>query len=172
MDLLKYLEPMKNLPGRFSNLAFWRDVRKFKDDVVNAFNYVDTWGKNIETTVNNVKVVKFTENAQMQLNITKNTVAPSDFLVLDSGLLYVSHVYNLQRSPKLPDQYGATICVSVTFKQGSTSVQCLGFVIPTVYDGFLNVTANNLIGKINSGTINPTSPLTITNAYICYNPTK
>ena len=27
MDLLKYLEPMKNLPEQFSNLAFWRGVR-------------------------------------------------------------------------------------------------------------------------------------------------
>ena len=49
MDLLKYLEPMKNLPKRFSNLAFWRDVRKFKDEVVNAFEYVDSWGTHIET---------------------------------------------------------------------------------------------------------------------------
>lgn len=44
MDLLKYLEPMKNLPERFSNLAFWRGVRKLRDDVVNAFEYVDSWG--------------------------------------------------------------------------------------------------------------------------------
>lgn len=48
MDLLKYLEPMKNLPKRFSNLAFWRDVRKFKDYVVNALEYVNSWGENIE----------------------------------------------------------------------------------------------------------------------------
>lgn len=54
MDLLKYLEPMKNLPERFSNLAFWRDVRKLKDDVVNAFEYVDSWGENIEHTLSNL----------------------------------------------------------------------------------------------------------------------
>jgi hypothetical protein len=48
MDLLKYLEPMKNLPERFSNLAFWRGVRKLRDEVVNAFEYVDSWGENIE----------------------------------------------------------------------------------------------------------------------------
>lgn len=48
MDLLKYLEPMKNLPERFSNLAFWRGVRKLRDDVVNAFEYIDSWGENIE----------------------------------------------------------------------------------------------------------------------------
>ena len=48
MDLLKYLEPMKNLPNRFSNLAFRRGVRKLKDEVVSAFEYVDSWGKSIE----------------------------------------------------------------------------------------------------------------------------
>lgn len=52
MDLLKYLEPMKNLPERFSNLAFWRGVRKLKDEVVNAFEYVDSWGENVESTEN------------------------------------------------------------------------------------------------------------------------
>lgn len=58
MDLLKYLEPMKNLPDRFSNLAFWRGVRKLKDEVVNAFEYIDSWGDNIES-----------EEAQMKLDI-------------------------------------------------------------------------------------------------------
>ena len=51
MDLLKYLEPMKNLPDRFSNLAFWRGVRKLRDEVVNAFEYIDSWGEHIEQLV-------------------------------------------------------------------------------------------------------------------------
>ena len=51
MDLLKYLEPMKNLPERFSNLAFWRGVRKLRDEVVNAFEYVDSWGESIESEI-------------------------------------------------------------------------------------------------------------------------
>ena len=54
MDLLKYLTPMKNMPERFSNLAFWRGVRKLKDEVVNAFEYVDSWGKNIESKLNSI----------------------------------------------------------------------------------------------------------------------
>lgn len=54
MDLLKYLEPMKNLPERFSNLAFWRGVRKLKDEVVNAFEYVDSWGESIESELANL----------------------------------------------------------------------------------------------------------------------
>lgn len=53
MDLLKYLEPMKNLPERFSNLAFWRGVRKLRDEVVNAFEYVDSWGTHIESLLPN-----------------------------------------------------------------------------------------------------------------------
>ena len=57
MDLLKYLEPMKNLPERFSNLAFWRGVRKLKDEVVNAFEYVDSWGKSIETKLANFQII-------------------------------------------------------------------------------------------------------------------
>ena len=57
MDLLKYLAPMKNSPERFSNLAFWRGVRKLKDDVVNAFEYVDSWGDNIEQTLNSLSTL-------------------------------------------------------------------------------------------------------------------
>ena len=52
MDLLKYLKPMKNLPVRFSNLACWRDLRKLKDSVVKAFEYVNSWGVKIETQLN------------------------------------------------------------------------------------------------------------------------
>lgn len=58
MDLLKYLEPMKNLPERFSNLAFWRGVRKLRDEVVNAFEYVDSWGTHIESLLPSGNYVK------------------------------------------------------------------------------------------------------------------
>ena len=51
MDLLKYLKPMKNLPDRFSNLEFWRGVRKLKDEVVSAFEYIDSWGESIESEI-------------------------------------------------------------------------------------------------------------------------
>lgn len=61
MDLLKYLEPMKNLPERFSNLAFWRGVRKLRDEVVNAFEYVDSWGESIESDIDLLRSKKITE---------------------------------------------------------------------------------------------------------------
>lgn len=58
MDLLKYLEPMKNLPDRFSNLAFWHGVRKLRDEVVNAFGYVDSWGEKVELDIASLRKTK------------------------------------------------------------------------------------------------------------------
>lgn len=63
MDLLKYLEPMKNLPDRFSNLAFWRGVRKLRDEVVNAFEYVDGWGKRVELDISSLQKTKIVRYA-------------------------------------------------------------------------------------------------------------
>lgn len=54
MDLYKYLERMKNLPDRFSNLAFWRGVRKFRDISVDTFEYVSEWGNRIENLLRNL----------------------------------------------------------------------------------------------------------------------
>lgn len=54
MDLLEYLKPMKNLPERFSNLAFWRGVRKLKSDIVATFNYIESWGNNVEDVLRNL----------------------------------------------------------------------------------------------------------------------
>lgn len=61
MDLLKYLEPMKNLPERFSNLAFWRGVRKLRDEVVNAFEYIDSWGESVESELAQIKSIDYTK---------------------------------------------------------------------------------------------------------------
>ena len=55
MDLLKYLVPMKNTPERFSNLAFWRGVRKLRDKMVDTFEYVGEWGNGIEGEINSLK---------------------------------------------------------------------------------------------------------------------
>lgn len=63
MDLLKYLEPMKNLPERFSNLAFWRGVRKLRDEVVNAFEYVDSWGESVELDISSLQKTKIVRYA-------------------------------------------------------------------------------------------------------------
>lgn len=58
MDLLKYLKPMKNLPESFSNLAFWHGVRKLRDEVINAFEYVDSWGNGIELNISALRNYK------------------------------------------------------------------------------------------------------------------
>lgn len=55
MDLSQYLETMKNLPERFSNLNFWRGVRKLRDKLVETFEYVGVWGNGIESQITNIK---------------------------------------------------------------------------------------------------------------------
>ena len=56
MNLTKFLESMKTTPERFSNLAFWRGVRKFRDRVVETFEYVGEWGNGIEGQITDINV--------------------------------------------------------------------------------------------------------------------
>lgn len=78
MDLLKYLEPMKNLPERFSNLAFWHGVRKLRDEVVNAFEYVDSWGNGIELNISGSRNYKISSYQSP----TFDAYSPSHIMVL------------------------------------------------------------------------------------------
>lgn len=55
MDLSQYLETMKKLPERFSNLTFWRGVRKLRDKMVDTFEYVGEWGNGIEGEITDIK---------------------------------------------------------------------------------------------------------------------
>ena len=55
MDLSRYLETMKNLPDRFSNLAFWRGVRKLRDAMVKTFEYVGEWGTLVENNLTSIE---------------------------------------------------------------------------------------------------------------------
>lgn len=172
MDLLKYLEPMKNLPERFSNLAFWRGVRKLRDEVVNAFEYVDSWGENIENDLANIKSVDYKRNAQLNLTVGDTTIPTTRYMVIDSKFVYISNIYNLQIGSKLPTNYGATMYISVSIEQDSMlTTECIGFVTPMVDRGLIEVVGNHLIGMIPGGSIDPSLPLTITSALIAYNPT-
>ena len=54
MNLSKYIESMKFLPDRFSNLAFWRGVRKLRDKIVDTFEYVGEWGNGIENSLSEI----------------------------------------------------------------------------------------------------------------------
>lgn len=51
MHVKEFAEAMKNLPARFSNLTFWRECRKLKDSVVDALEYLNDWGINIENAL-------------------------------------------------------------------------------------------------------------------------
>lgn len=70
MDLSKYLETMKNLPERFSNLAFWRGVRKLKDEMVKTFEYVASWGTLVENNLTSLdsKISNLTEGVRTANN--------------------------------------------------------------------------------------------------------
>ena len=60
MDLSTYLETMKKLPERFSNLAFWRGVRKLKDVIVSTFAYINSWGNHIELEISKITKIDYT----------------------------------------------------------------------------------------------------------------
>ena len=58
MDLLKYIAPMKKAtPERFSNLAFWRRVRRLRAEIVAAFQYLHDWGNRIEGELKNFQII-------------------------------------------------------------------------------------------------------------------
>ena len=84
MDLLKYLTPMKNMPERFSNLAFWRGVRKLKDEIVNAFEYVDSWGKNIESKESELENLINSKSGFSLLKVINLTIDMFDFRAIDN----------------------------------------------------------------------------------------
>lgn len=48
MNLTKFLKRMEKNPERFSNLAFWRGVRKLRNELIDTFEYVGEWGNGIE----------------------------------------------------------------------------------------------------------------------------
>ena len=127
MDLLKYLEPMKNIPERFSNLAFWRGVRKLRDEVVNAFEYVDSWGNDIESKLTSIPyhnqfpyqyvktpsdVVRVPTQFKAPLNITKlgydNGYSKDTYIANISGII-TPYIPNI----KLEDFYLNDIYISI-----------------------------------------------------------
>ena len=105
MDLLKYLAPMKNMPERFSNLAFWRGVRKLKDEIVSAFEYVDSWGDNIEIKLKQLKPIDYTKTKSVKCPHTAETLPPS-FSAIANTCVIVRGVYDITL-PTLPSDFGA-----------------------------------------------------------------
>lgn len=112
MDLLKYLVPMKNTPERFSNLAFWRGVRKLKDEVVKAFEYVDSWGKNIESKLTSIPYhnqypYQYVETPSNVVRVPTQFRAPLLIEKLQYGESYSKDSYSLSINgvitPSMPD---------------------------------------------------------------------
>ena len=92
MDLLKYSESLKNLPKRFSNLAFWRDCRKFKDVTVNALEYIDSWGKGIEieqtnqnTKISTLETSQKSQDTKISTLESGQTTQDTKISALESG---------------------------------------------------------------------------------------
>ena len=114
MDLSKYLETMKNLPDRFSNLAFWRGVRKLKDEVVNAFEYVDSWGKSIESKLANFQII----SNGGPLSVTCNNNFNGDVKIVSktSGLALDMYINN--------NDFTATLENARDVKYGFLNIKC------------------------------------------------
>lgn len=111
MNLLKYLKPMKNLPMRFSNLACWRDLKKLKDSVVNAFEYVDSWGKNIE---NNFSKMKSVDYSQCKRALAFDEVTQVDFHVIEdttNDVVIIMFDPPGATIPNMPTDFGQAIGV-------------------------------------------------------------
>lgn len=121
MNLSKYLKPMKNLPERFSNLAFWRGVRKLKDDVVNALEYVNTWGENIERKLSSITTINYSETSMFNI---KESVTNVNFHVIedttnDTVIIMFAPFDIVVNS--LPDDYGAIVGVKFTVSMNTQS---------------------------------------------------
>ena len=63
MDLTKFLKRMEKTPERFSNLAFWRELRKLKTNIVATFKYIESWGTHIESLLPSGTYVESSEIA-------------------------------------------------------------------------------------------------------------
>lgn len=121
MDLSKYLETMKNLPDRFSNLAFWRGVRKLRDEIVSAFEYLNDWGIGVESTLNGIKKVDFSRTSM--LNIKESSTAVNFHVIEDTAndtvIIMFAPLDIIVNS--LPNDYGAIVGVEFTVSMDAES---------------------------------------------------
>ena len=123
MDLLKYLAPMKNMPERFSNLAFWRGVRKLKDEVVNAFEYLDSWGGSIESKEGELEKLINSKSGFALLKTINLTI--DMFSVSPINGTYFLMISNPPTIPNIPENCKfAIIYCNFIVKYGSVSYDC------------------------------------------------
>jgi hypothetical protein len=176
MDLLKYLEPMKDIPERFSNLAFWRGVRKLRDEVVNALEYVDSWGENVESKLANVKNVDYTKTKYIACSYRKQPLPKSLYEV--SGDCIVVRMVSGIIVPELPSDFGAvaygTCDVSATIDNSQVRNTCQALPMFQHVGSDVRMQLNNFATYFNTsdGSIPASTTLYVDNTYLYYYPTK
>lgn len=166
MDLLKYLEPMKNLPDRFSNLAFWRGVRKLRDEVVNAFEYVDSWGENIEselshllTHVDTIPTVSIQADDGGARTIGTNMYS---FYVRNSG------TFNICTIP--PNAVSVSVTCHISYNVGSQRyyISPINYTLYKVVNGILQGTWNGNNAVFYDPALTSANYTMFTNPYLIY----
>ena len=145
MNLLNYLKPMKTLPNRFSNMAFWRVLRSLKDYIVDAFEYIDSWGQHIEA---------FTYEPDKYATTAFETKGTIKHIIADSGSVTpVQSQFNLPEA-KNPVRISAMSQHIIYEDSGHTSQKTIYTSVPFTYvDGnitlypFTICEGNGVIGQ-------------------------
>lgn len=166
MDLLKYLEPMKHIPERFSNLTFWRGVRKLRDEVVNAFEYVDSWGENIENELDNL--------------LTNVATIPTFSIQADEGGakdiganrygFYVHNVGMFDICNIPPNAIGVSVTCHISYNVGSAKyfLSPINYTLYKVVNGKLKGTWNGNNAVFYDPALTSENYASFTNAYLIY----
>ena len=166
MDLLKYLEPMKHLPERFSNLAFWRGVRKLRDEVVNAFEYVDSWGENVESELDNL--------------LTNVATIPTYSIQADEGgakqigdnqygfYVHNGGTFNICNIP--PNAVSVSVTCHISYKVGSQNyyISPINYTLYKVVNGKLRGIWNGNNAVFYDPALTSVNYTSFTNAYLVY----
>ena len=144
MDLLKYLEPMKNMPERFSNLAFWRGVRKLRDVVVSAFEYVDSWGESVENKEKELEDLINSKSGFSLLKVINLTIDMFNFNPINNT--YFIEMRTPPNIPNIPENCKVVIIYcDVQLKVGDTSTYEFQFVWSSPVDNSRVVFPQNII---------------------------
>lgn len=166
MNLLKYLDPMKNLPDRFSNLAFWRGVRNLKNCVVNAFEYLDSWGENIESELSNL--------------LTNVATIPTVSVQADSGgarqigpnqySFYVNNsgTFNICTIPTNAVSVSVTCHISYTVNSQPYYISPIDYTLYKVVNGILQGTWNGNDAVFYDPALTSVNYTSFTNASLIY----
>ena len=170
MDLLKYLEPMKNIPERFSNLAFWRGVRKLRDEVVNAFEYVDSWGENIEHKLDNLPTTKLVNVATIPtFSIQADSSGARQIGTTQYGF-YLEHsgLFDICTIP--PNAIGVTVTCHISYSVGSNkyTISPIGYTLYRITNGKLQGRWTGNSAVFYDPVLTSANYQTFTNGYLIY----